>query len=148
MEMGNVILVLVMFSLSISTICGSLNVLLLFTNSISNRLRSTSIKWKKEKSMTIVLCSKGYPGNYRKNLEIKNIKKVNLTKKDFIYHAGTKIIKNKLRSIGGRVLNITSNGVNFLKIRRKIILIIKKLNWKNGFYRKDIGWKVIDKWEL
>ena len=117
----------------------------IFTNSISNRLRSTSIKWKKEKSMTIVLCSKGYPGNYRKNLEIKNIKKVNLTKKDFIYHAGTKIIKNKLRSIGGRVLNITSNGVNFLKIRRKIILIIKKLNWKNGFYRKDIGWKVIDK---
>ena len=39
-----------------------------------NNLRNISIKWKKEKSMTIVLCSKGYPGKYKKNLKIKNIK--------------------------------------------------------------------------
>ena len=44
-----------------------------------------------------------------------------------------------------RNLNITSVGKNFLNIRKKIISIIKKLNWKDGFYRKDIGWKVINK---
>ena len=40
--------------------------------------------------MTIVLCSKGYPGNYKKNKNIKNINKIKLSKNDFIYHAGTK----------------------------------------------------------
>ena len=39
----------------------------------------------------------------------------------------------------------TSIGNNFLKIRKKIISNIKRLNWKNGFYRSDIGWKVINK---
>ena len=45
----------------------------------------------------------------------------------------------------GIVLNITSIGKNFFKIREKILKIIKKLNWSDGFYRKDIGWRVIKK---
>ena len=68
-----------------------------------------------------------------------------ISKSDFIYHAGTKMINNKIRSNGGRVLNITSIGDNFFKIRKKIIANIKKINWENGFYRSDIGWKVINK---
>ena len=56
-----------------------------------------------------------------------------------------KLKNNKILSNGGRVLNITSTGNNFKKIRKKIIKNIKKLNWKNGFFRKDIGWKVIKK---
>ena len=68
---------------------------------------------EKQKSMTVVLCSKGYPGNYKKNLEIKNINKLKLTSSDFIYHAGTKFINGQLKSIGGRVLNITSLGKTF-----------------------------------
>ncbi len=114
-------------------------------NSVSNKLSKTKIKWKKEKSMTIVLCSKGYPEKYKKNIKINNLKKVKLSKKDFIYHAGTQFINNELFSSGGRVLNITSLGKNFYSIRRRIISIIKNINWKNGFYRKDIGWRVIDK---
>ena len=46
--------------------------------------------------MTIVLCAKGYPGSYKKNLLINNIKKIKLSKSDFIYHAGTKIWKGVL----------------------------------------------------
>ena len=115
-------------------------------NSVDNKLKETKIEWKKDKSMTVVLCSKGYPGNYKKNKNIKNINKIKLSKNDFIYHAGTKLQNNKLFSNGGRVLNITSTGSSFLKIRNKIIKIIKKLNWKGGFYRKDIGWKVINKY--
>ena len=95
--------------------------------------------------MTIVLCSKGYPGKYQKNFKIKNIDKIKLTNKDYIFHAGTKLLKNELRSNGGRLLNITSIGSNFLNIRKKIISNIKVLNWKKGFYRKDIGWRVIKK---
>ena len=100
---------------------------------------------EKEKSMTIVLCAKGYPGAYKKNLLIKNIDKIKQFKNNFIYHAGTMILNNELRSSGGRVLNFTSLGNNFSKIREKVISNIKKLNWKYGFFRKDIGFKVIKK---
>ena len=94
--------------------------------------------------MTIVLCSKGYPGKYKKNLKLNKINKIKLLKKDFFYHAGTKILDNVISSNGGRILNISSIGNNFLKIRKRIILIIKKLNFKGTFFRKDIGLKVIN----
>ena len=95
--------------------------------------------------MTIVLCAKGYPGSYKKNLKINNINKIKLSKKDFIYHAGTKITNDELRSNCGRVLNVTSVGKSFLKIRKKILTNIRRLKWNYGFYRSDIGWKVINK---
>tara|TARA_X000001036_G_C20619294_1_gene782350 strand:- start:926 stop:1528 length:603 start_codon:yes stop_codon:yes gene_type:complete len=112
---------------------------------VENKLNEITIKWKDYKSMTIVLCSKGYPGKYKKNKIIKNLDKIKLSKNDFIYHAGTKSVGDNLFSIGGRVLNITSVGQNFLKIRQNIVSIIKKIKWNNGFYRKDIGWKIINK---
>ncbi len=117
----------------------------IFKNANSNKLKNTKIKWKKQKCMTIVLCTKGYPGTYKKNLQIKNIDKIKLSKTDFIYHAGTRVLNKKLVSNGGRVLNVTSTGNSYLNIRNKIILNIKKLDWKSGYYRKDIGWKVVNK---
>jgi len=114
-------------------------------NTVNNKLKRTKINWKKDKSMTIVLCSKGYPGIYKKNKKITNINKLILSKNDFVYHAGTKFLDGQLLSNGGRVINITSTGKNFINIRNKIIKFMKILNWKYGFYRKDIGWKVINK---
>ena len=98
--------------------------------------------------MTIVLCSKGYPGKYVKNKKLGNINQIKLKKRDFIYHAGTKTLDGEILSNGGRVLNITSYGNNFRNLRNRIIKIIKKINWKFGIYRNDIGWRVIKKkWE-
>ena len=114
-------------------------------NTVLNKLKKTRIEWRNDKCMTIVLCSKGYPGNYIKNKKINNINNLQLSKNDLIYHAGTKFENGNLLSNGGRVLNITSIGKDFLSIRKKIIKLIKRLKWKNGFYRKDIGWKVIKK---
>jgi len=113
--------------------------------SLKNKLKHTKIIFEKKKSMTIVLCSKGYPGNYKKNRIIKHINQIKLTKSSFIYHAGTKLENNQILTNGGRVLNFTHTGLNFLNIRNKIIKLIKKLNWKDGFFRKDIGWKIIKK---
>ncbi len=121
------------------------DLLKIIINSLKNRLNKTKINWTNEKCMTIVLCSKGYPGKYTKNKTIKNINKLKLSAKEFIYHAGTKLENNKIISSGGRVLNVTSTGKNFLKIRNKIFKLIKKIDWKFGFYRRDIGWKVINK---
>ena len=115
----------------------------IFNATINNRLNKIKINWKKLKCMTIVLCSKGYPGKIKKDKLIKNIERLNLLKNSFIFHAGTKLKKNKLVSNGGRVLNITSTGKVFKKIRKNIFKIIKMINWKYGFYRKDIGWRVI-----
>ena len=116
----------------------------IFKGSINDKLKNLKINWDNKKCMTIVLCSKGYPKKYKKNQKIGNLKKLKLSKNDFIFHAGTKIKKNKLLSDGGRVLNITSKGNNYSLIRKKILKIIKKINWKSGFFRKDIGWKVIN----
>ena len=121
------------------------DLLKIVNNAVNNKLKQTEIKWKKEKSMTIVLCSKGYPRSYKKNIPIKNLSNAKIKKGNFIYHAGTKLENNNFVSNGGRVLNITSIGNNFKKIRYNIIKLIKKLNWKGGFYRKDIGWRVINK---
>ena len=117
----------------------------IINNVVNNKLKQTSINWHKKKSMTVVLCSKGYPGKYKKNKTIKNLDTIKLSKNDFIYHAGTKLENDQLKSNGGRVLNITSVGTDFLNIRKKIIKIIKNINWKGGFFRRDIGWKIINK---
>ena len=110
-----------------------------------DKLEKVRVKWKKYKSMTIVLCSKGYPGNYKKNIPIQNLDLLKSDKNNLIYHAGTKLENGNILSNGGRVLNITSLGFDFLKIRKTIIKLIRKLNWKNGIFRKDIGWRVIVK---
>jgi phosphoribosylamine--glycine ligase len=115
----------------------------IFNATINNNLNKIKINWKKLNCMTIVLCSKGYPGKIKKNRLIKNIDKLKLMKNSFIFHAGTKLINNRLVSNGGRVLNITSTGTIYKKIRKNIFKIIKMINWKHGFYRKDIGWRVI-----
>ena len=115
----------------------------IFNATINNRLNKIKINWKKLKCMTIVLCSKGYPGKIKKDRLIKNLDRLKLLKNSFIFHAGTKLKNNKLVSNGGRVLNITSTGKIFKKIRRNIFKTIKMINWKHGFYRKDIGWRVI-----
>jgi len=117
----------------------------IFNATINNKLNKIKINWKKLKCMTIVLCSKGYPGKIKKNKLIKNIDKLRLMKNSFIFHAGTKIINNRLVSNGGRVLNITSTGSMYKKIRTNILKIIKTINWNHGFCRKDIGWRVIKK---
>ncbi len=119
------------------------DILKIFYNVVENKLNQTTIRWKNTKCMTVVLCSKGYPNKYIKNKTIYNLENIKLNKNSFVYHAGTKFIGDNLVSNGGRVLNITSSGSNFKKIRNNIFKIIKKINWRYGYFRKDIGWRVI-----
>ena len=121
------------------------DILKIIVNAVNDKLNNTKIEWKKVKSMTIVLCSKGYPGNYKKNIIIKNIDKMKLKKNETIYHAGTKLENNSVFSNGGRVLNFTSFGKNYSLVRKQILRLIQRLNWKHGFFRKDIGWRILKK---
>ena len=95
--------------------------------------------------MCIVLCSKGYPDTFQKNVKINNLNNLAFSKNDFIFHAGTKNVKNEIFSNGGRVLNFVTTSSSFKNSRERIINLINQLNWENGYFRKDIGFKIIDK---
>ena len=116
----------------------------LLSASVENKLNKIKIKWGKDKCMTTVLCAKGYPNNVTTEKKI-DLSRIKFSKKSFIFHASTKIKNGLLFSNGGRILNIVVLGGTFIKIRNEIYKIIKTINWKHGFFRRDIGWRVIKK---
>jgi len=89
------------------------------------------------------LCSKGYPEKFEKKIKIKDLEELMPLENQYIFHAGTLKTKNGIVSNGGRVLNFVSTSDDFLKCRVEAINMIKKLDWKNGYFRGDIGYKVI-----
>ena len=117
----------------------------IFLACCNEKLNEINIEWSDKKSLCVVVCSKGYPEAFKKNIEIHNLNKVDLGNEDYLFHAGTLKKDNKIYAIGGRVLNFVSLSKDFKTAREKIFSNLNKLNWKNGFYRKDIGYKVIDK---
>jgi len=117
----------------------------IFLACCNGTLDKTEIKWQDKKSLCVVLCSKGYPENFQKNILIKDLNKLKLNKNEYCYHAGTKIDDNKIYSIGGRVLNFVSLSSDFNECRNNIHKLLELLNWQDGFFRKDIGYKVINK---
>ena len=116
----------------------------LIVSCCNKSLKNHNIEWHEKKSLCIVLCSKGYPENYAKNIAIRNFNKLKSDESNFIFHAGTKVAKNEILATGGRVLNFVSISDNFKNSRDQVIEKIEKLNWENGFYRKDIGYKIIN----
>ena len=112
---------------------------------IDEKLDKVKLDWHNNKTLSVVLCSKGYPGTYETKKEIKNLDKIVLTENEFVFHAGTKIENSKMISNGGRVLNIVAKSKSFKESREIVLYLINKINLKDFFYRKDIGFKVIDK---
>ena len=96
-------------------------------NTISNNLFKTKILWQNKKCMTIVLCAKGYPRAYKKNLIIKNLSKIKENKNTLVFHAGTKKADGKIYASGGRVLNFISLSRNFIDARENIHKNLKNL---------------------
>ncbi len=111
---------------------------------IESKLDQIQIDWHDINSLCIVLCSKGYPDQYKKDMIIKNLTKINLDQNQKIYHAGTKIKNEDIVSNGGRVLNFVNLSTTFKKARESNIKLIEEINWPDGFYRKDIGFNVIE----
>ena len=116
---------------------------LLINACIEGNLDNINIEWSNEKSLCVVMCSKGYPDQYKNNVEL-NLNNLSLNKNEFLFHAGTEYKNGKTYSNGGRVLNVVIKSSEFQFARDKALNILKNINWTNGFYRKDIGYKVID----
>ena len=115
----------------------------IFLACCNKKLNEIDIEWSNKKSLCIVVCSKGYPDNFNKDIEIENLKNIKLNNNEYLFHAGTSKKNNKIYAIGGRVLNLVTLSDNFNIARQTIIKNLDKLNWLGGFYRKDIGFKVI-----
>ena len=116
----------------------------IFLACCNQKLDETKIEWFDKKSLCVVVCSKGYPENFKKNIEIVNLDKIKLNKNDYLFHAGTEVNNGKIFAIGGRVLNFVTLSDNFKSAKNIIYKNLNELNWADGFYRKDIGFKVIE----
>ena len=115
----------------------------IFMSCCNGNLNEINIEWSNKKSLCIVVCSKGYPEEFKKNVEIQNINNLETDHGEFCFHAGTLKRNEKIYAVGGRVLNFVSLSEDFGKARKNVINKINILNWEEGFYRKDIGYKVI-----
>ena len=109
----------------------------------NERLDKINLDWLNKKSLCVVVCSNGYPDEFKKNIKIENLKSINLQSHNFLFHAGTTIKDNDVYAVGGRVLNFVSLSNNFGDAKINITKNLDRLNWSGGFYRKDIGYKVI-----
>jgi phosphoribosylamine--glycine ligase len=115
----------------------------IFLACCEKKLDKFEIKWSNKKSLCVVLCSNGYPDSFKKNVEIKNLEKIKLDKQEYIFHAGSLKKEGKTYAIGGRVLNFVALSDEFINARQMIYKKLDELDWQGGFYRKDIGHKVI-----
>ncbi len=121
------------------------DIIKIFQSCINEKLDEIEIKWINKKSLCVVLCSNGYPEKYEKNKIIDNFEKLNLDENNYLFHAGTEIKDNKIYAVGGRVLNFISLSNTYSEAKKNIHENLEKLNWEKGFFRKDIGYKVINK---
>ena len=106
-------------------------------------LDKINLDWLNKKSLCVVVCSKGYPDEFKKNIKIENLKSINLQSNDYLFHAGTRNKNGEVYATGGRVLNFVSLSDNFNDAKKSITKNLDKLSWSDGFFRKDIGYKVI-----
>ena len=109
----------------------------------NKQINKIAINWSNKKAMTIVASSKGYPNKQSKISEIKNTEKILVNNNQYLFHASTFRKNNKIFSSGGRVLNATSLNKNLKLARNTCIKMLKKINWKDKYFRKDIGWRAI-----
>lgn len=102
-------------------------------------------EWHDNVALTVVMASKGYPGSYEKGTIINNIDAANAMDDVLVFHAGTALKDGQLLATGGRVLNVTASGKSVAEAQAKAYAAVKTIQWDNGFYRSDIGWRAVER---
>ncbi len=103
------------------------------------KLADINIEWSDEASACVVMASGGYPGSYKKGIEIKGLDENGQVDGAVVYHAGTALKDGKLVTNGGRVLGVTALGKNLDEALDKAYAAVKKIDFENAHYRTDIG---------
>ncbi|WP_138380813.1 phosphoribosylamine--glycine ligase [Luteithermobacter gelatinilyticus] len=106
-------------------------------------LQEESLDWHDDAALTVVMAAKGYPGSYEKGTEIRGLDQAGTTEDVVVFHAGTTRQNNRVLATGGRVLNITARAGSITAARDRAYAALDKIDWPEGFCRRDIGWRAI-----
>jgi phosphoribosylamine---glycine ligase len=109
----------------------------------TGRLNEIELAWRDEAAMVVVMAAAGYPGAYDKGSEIKNLEQANAIDGVTVFHAGTTAEDSKILASGGRVLGVTALGSDVAEAQSKAYQAVDAIDWKEGFCRRDIGWRAI-----
>ncbi|MFO1123303.1 MAG: phosphoribosylamine--glycine ligase [Hyphomicrobiales bacterium] len=102
-----------------------------------------SVRWRDETALTVVLCARGYPGEVRKGSVIRGLERTADMADVEVFHAGTALKDGELVSAGGRVLNVTALGNTVREAQARAYAAVDRIDWPDGFCRRDIGWRAI-----
>uniref|UniRef100_UPI00402716E1 phosphoribosylamine--glycine ligase n=1 Tax=Candidatus Tripitaka californicus TaxID=3367616 RepID=UPI00402716E1 len=122
---------------------GDLLGLLLAT--VEDRLEEAEFSWDTRAALCVVMTSAGYPGNYEKGKEIKGFETLSGREDLMVFHAGTALKQKKVVTAGGRVLGVTALGKDLQEAQKKAYEAAGKISFDGAYYRKDIGWRALQK---
>src|SRR6201992_3603263 len=89
------------------------------------------------------MATKGYPGDYGKGSVIYGLGEAAKIEGVEIFHAGTVSKDGQILANGGRVLNICATGKTVLETQQRAYQAVDKIDWPEGFCRRDIGWQAV-----
>ncbi|MER9872668.1 phosphoribosylamine--glycine ligase [Mesorhizobium sp. M0195] len=115
------------------------DLLVLLNAAADGQLAHTSVRWRDDAALTVVMAARGYPGAPEKGSVIRGVEAAAGEGVE-IFHAGTAINGGALVANGGRVLNITATGRTVGEAQRKAYAALDRIDWPQGFCRRDIGW--------
>ncbi len=110
---------------------------------VEEKLFDREIDWLDEASVCIVMASQGYPGDYKKGIEIKGLKDVEGMDDVFVFHSGTEFSGERITINGGRVLGVTAVGKTITDTIALGYKAVEKIDCDSLYYRKDIGKKAL-----
>ncbi|MCY1708029.1 phosphoribosylamine--glycine ligase [Pannonibacter sp. SL95] len=119
------------------------DIVTLLQATIDGTLDKMSVRWRDEVALTVVLAANGYPGDYARGSEINGIAAANALEGVKVFHAGTLAKDGKIRANGGRVLNVTALGRTVAEAQARAYEAVDRIEWPEGFCRRDIGWQAI-----
>jgi phosphoribosylamine--glycine ligase len=105
-------------------------------------LADFALRWRPETALCVVMAAKGYPGEPRKGGTINGIEAAESDRAVKVFHAGTRREGNRLVADGGRVLGVTALGASPAEAQRRAYAAVDRIDWEDGFCRRDIGWRV------
>jgi phosphoribosylamine--glycine ligase len=103
----------------------------------------TTLEWKKESAVCVVLASRGYPGDYEKGKAIQGLDEVSKIKNICIFHSGTKFNNGRIVTDGGRVLSVVATGADIKDAVNRVYRAVSMIRFENMYYRKDIAKKAL-----
>ncbi len=109
---------------------------------------NSTVEFASETALCVVMAAKGYPASYKKGTEIRSLVNAASESDVTIFHAGTKQEGDKLLAVGGRVLGVTALGTTVAEAQAKAYEAVDKIDWPEGFCRRDIGWRAIERLKL